>query len=86
MGNAIVLSMDQFNLDEDLAQVLEYCNLGFFSFFVLELVIKLSGFGFRFYFRDKFNWFDSAVVCVSVIDVTLQYTSISKFLPFKNFI
>jgi hypothetical protein len=60
--------------------VLNYFNLAFFSVFGLELVLKLTGLGVRFYFRDKFSWFDSVVVFVSLIDIILQYSKIGKNL------
>ncbi|CDW81684.1 voltage-gated ion channel superfamily [Stylonychia lemnae] len=50
----------------------------FKCFFGLELLLKMAGLGFVYYFRDKFNWFDSLVVFVSMLDLTLQYTSIIK--------
>lgn len=85
IGNAIVLSMDRYPIDEKTHILLGDLNLAFFSFFALEIVIKLSGYGFKFYFKDKFNWFDSAVVLVSAVDEVLKYTDESKFPIVKNY-
>jgi hypothetical protein len=41
---------------------------------VVELLIKLTGSGFRNYFKDRYNWFDFVVVGFSTIDITLEYT------------
>jgi len=78
VGNAIVLAMDKYPIDRDIEYKLETLNLTFFSIFAFELIVKLSAFGMKFYYRDKFNWFDSLVVLFSAIDVTLTYTNISK--------
>ena len=50
-------------------------NTFFFAFFCFELVVKLAGRGFVFYFRERFNWFDSGVVVVSAIDIILSNTA-----------
>jgi hypothetical protein len=55
-------------------KVLDYMNIGFFCFFVMELLSKLIGQGFKNYLLDKFNWFDGLVVIVSSVDITLTYT------------
>lgn len=78
IGNAVVLALDRYPNNPGEEQVLEYINLAFFTVFGIELILKQMGLGFRYYFRDKFNWFDSLVVFVSMIDITLQYTNISK--------
>jgi hypothetical protein len=60
--------------DKNFEKVLEKINIGFFAFFVFELISKLIGQGIKHYLRDKFNWFDGMVVLVSAIDITLLYT------------
>jgi hypothetical protein len=41
---------------------------------VFELVGKILSEGFNYYLKDRFNWFDGAVVLISAIDVALQYS------------
>jgi hypothetical protein len=53
------------------SSVLDNVNLFFFGFFIFELIIKLAGQGFKLYFKDKLNWFDSSIIVVSAIDVIL---------------
>lgn len=79
IGNAIVLALDRYPIDESADENLESANLAFFAFFGFELIIKMTAYGFKFYFRDRFNWFDSFVVFVSCLDVALTYGNISKF-------
>lgn len=72
--------MDSYPNQDDFDTYLEYFNVSFFLFFVLELILKLSAYGFKQYFKDGFNWFDSTVVLMSAIDVILSYTNISNII------
>jgi len=74
IANGIVLSLTSDKSQVQLDKILEYLNLGFFMFFVIELISKLIGQGLHHYMRDKFNWFDAIVVVVSAVDITLLYT------------
>jgi hypothetical protein len=78
IGNAIILSMDHYPISDHTSNTLEAFNLFFFAFFVVELIIKLCAQGFKFYFRDKFNWFDSLVVFMSSMDVILTYSNVNN--------
>ena len=80
-GNTIVLAMDKYPSSTSYETNLQTANLAFFLFFAFELVVKLGAYGFRFYFKDKFNWFDCFVVLASAIDVGLTYSNISNTLP-----
>jgi hypothetical protein len=46
-------------------------NILFFGFFCFEIAAKIFGEGFKFYLRDKYNWFDAGVVFISTIDILL---------------
>ncbi len=81
IANAIVLGISSDENGEDFEKILELVNLGFFGFFVFELLSKLIGQGIKHYLRDHFNWFDGLVVLVSSIDITFQYTFNSKYRP-----
>jgi hypothetical protein len=41
---------------------------------LVELLIKLIGRGFRHFFADRFNWFDTIIVLFSAADISLEYT------------
>lgn len=71
LSNAVILALTKYPDDKSMDQILKNCNLAFFFYFVVELFIKITGRGFKYYFREKFNWFDSAVVIFSTIDVAL---------------
>jgi hypothetical protein len=57
--------------------------------FVLEMILKLFAFGFKRFFKDAFNSFDSVLVLLSIIDIVLSYfqsSSIAGFVSsFKTF-
>jgi hypothetical protein len=70
-SNILILGLVKDNSSQTYDDVLEGMNLAFFSFFVFELVAKVVGQGIKQYVKDRFNWFDSGVVLISAIDVTL---------------
>ena len=54
------------------------------------MILKLIGYGFRYYIKDRFNIFDAIIVILSVVDVALSFTSsnlgggaISAFRAFR---
>jgi hypothetical protein len=52
-------------------------NLVFTVIFSSEMVIKLVGYGYR-YFRDSWNTFDMLIVILSIIGIILTETTTSK--------
>jgi hypothetical protein len=71
LANSLTLAMSKYPMDEIYEKRLELCNLIFFGFFCFELLSKLVGRGFAIYFSDQFNWFDSAVIVISALDICL---------------
>jgi hypothetical protein len=71
IANIVVLGMVKDNSSKEYDFRLEILNLFFFGFFIFELISKLIGQGFKFYLKDRFNWFDGGVVLISAIDITL---------------
>ena len=73
--NTVALSWDHYRIDEDQGIVLDYINFVLSAIFLLEMIIKLIGMGFKFYFKDKFNAFDSFIVAISVVDIALTLSN-----------
>jgi Ion transport protein len=73
LANTVVLGLVHDVTSPDFDRVLEQLNLFFFGFFCFELIVKLLGEGFKYYLRDKFNWFDGTIVALSSIDIALEY-------------
>lgn len=59
--NTICLGLDKYPSDDVLNQKLEKFNYAFFAIFLIELVIKVIGFGPKVFLRDNYNIFDTVV-------------------------
>ena len=70
--NTIVLAFDQYPEKEELNDVATVLNDIFTYCFILEMVIKLLGLGFKEYAKDSFNIFDATIVIVSILDIILD--------------
>uniref|UniRef100_A0A3B4EFI9 Ion transport domain-containing protein n=1 Tax=Pygocentrus nattereri TaxID=42514 RepID=A0A3B4EFI9_PYGNA len=79
--NVVTMSLEHYNQPHSLEITLKYCNYFFTSTFVLEAVLKLIAFGFRRFFKDRWNQLDLAIVLLSVMGITLEEIEISAALP-----
>lgn len=73
--NTLVLAIDHYGIDPDLANALDTCNLVFTCIFAAEMVVKIVGLGLINYFRDKMNVFDCIVVVFSLIELSFLSSS-----------
>ena len=69
IANTYVLAMDKYPEDPAETVVVDILNEVFTWAFVIEMVIKLIGLGFRDYSRDSFNLFDAFIVVLSIVDI-----------------
>ena len=67
--------MEKYPEDEDLSEITSFLNDIFTFCFIVEMVIKLIGLGFREYARDSFNIFDAVVVILSIVDIVITSAS-----------
>ncbi|XP_059353762.1 voltage-dependent T-type calcium channel subunit alpha-1I-like [Carassius carassius] len=79
--NVVTMSLEHFNQPQSLETALKYCNYFFSSTFVVEAMLKLIAFGFRRFFKDRWNQLDLAIVLLSVMGITLEEIEISASLP-----
>ncbi|XP_068439080.1 voltage-dependent T-type calcium channel subunit alpha-1G isoform X3 [Clinocottus analis] len=70
--NVITMSMEHYQQPKELKKALTICNYIFTVIFVLESVLKLVAFGFRRFFKDKWNQLDLAIVLLSIMGITLE--------------
>ncbi|KAK5850438.1 hypothetical protein PBY51_001319 [Eleginops maclovinus] len=70
--NVITMSMEHYQQPKELEKALTICNYIFTLIFVLESVFKLVAFGFRRFFKDKWNQLDLAIVLLSIMGITLE--------------
>lgn len=71
LANTIVLGLDSYPEDTNLNKLLEYINLGIYFLFLLEILTKLAGLGFKAFFYDYYNIFDAIIMGVSSIDTVV---------------
>ncbi|XP_016101252.1 voltage-dependent T-type calcium channel subunit alpha-1I-like [Sinocyclocheilus grahami] len=79
--NVVTMSLEHYSQPRSLEITLKYCNYFFTSTFVLEAVLKLIAFGFRRFFKDRWNQLDLAIVLLSVMGIILEEIEISASLP-----
>ncbi|XP_053783738.1 voltage-dependent T-type calcium channel subunit alpha-1H isoform X2 [Desmodus rotundus] len=79
--NVITMSMEHYNQPKSLDEALKYCNYVFTIVFVFEAVLKLVAFGFRRFFKDRWNQLDLAIVLLSIMGITLEEIEMSAALP-----
>uniref|UniRef100_A0A8C8ED38 Calcium voltage-gated channel subunit alpha1 H n=1 Tax=Otus sunia TaxID=257818 RepID=A0A8C8ED38_9STRI len=79
--NVITMSMEHYNQPKSLDEALKYCNYVFTIVFVVEAVLKLVAFGFRRFFKDRWNQLDLAIVLLSIVGITLEEIEMNAALP-----
>ncbi|XP_052427023.1 voltage-dependent T-type calcium channel subunit alpha-1G isoform X3 [Carassius gibelio] len=79
--NVITMSMEHYHQPKVLDEALKICNYIFTIIFVLESVFKLVAFGFRRFFKDRWNQLDLAIVLLSIMGITLEEIEVNASLP-----
>ncbi|KAF4319424.1 hypothetical protein BBO99_00002108 [Phytophthora kernoviae] len=63
--NTVLLSLDQYPVDESLASTVDVINFVLTLLFLLEAVLKVFGLGFYQWSEDRYNIFDALVVALA---------------------
>ncbi|XP_069510999.1 voltage-dependent T-type calcium channel subunit alpha-1G isoform X3 [Ambystoma mexicanum] len=79
--NVITMAMEHYQQPKVLDEALKICNYIFTIIFVMESVFKLSAFGFRRFFKDRWNQLDLAIVLLSIMGITLEEIEVNASLP-----
>nr|XP_046210863.1 voltage-dependent T-type calcium channel subunit alpha-1G [Oncorhynchus gorbuscha] len=79
--NVITMAMEHYQQPKELDEALKICNYIFTIVFVLESVFKLVAFGFRRFFKDRWNQLDLAIVLLSIMGITLEEIEVNASLP-----
>jgi hypothetical protein len=69
IANTVVMAMEYHGMPASYKLNLSYCNLVFTIVFIIEMLMKWIGLGFKQYFADGFNKFDCVIVVFSVIEL-----------------
>ena len=70
--NTILLASDKYPQKKSRIEVLADLNLVCSIIFIVEMVIKLIGLGFKEYVSDGFNIFDCVIVHISVFEIVID--------------
>ncbi|XP_051993086.1 voltage-dependent T-type calcium channel subunit alpha-1H-like [Xyrauchen texanus] len=79
--NVLTMSMEHYRQPKYLDEVLKYCNYFFTLVFVIEAALKLVAFGFRRFFKERWNQLDLAIVLLSIMGITLEEIDLNASLP-----
>ncbi|XP_066517733.1 voltage-dependent T-type calcium channel subunit alpha-1H isoform X3 [Hoplias malabaricus] len=79
--NVLTMSMEHYNQPKRLEEALKYFNYFFTLVFVIESILKLVAFGFRRFFKERWNQLDLAIVLLSVMGITLEEIDLNASLP-----
>ncbi|XP_051742630.1 voltage-dependent T-type calcium channel subunit alpha-1H isoform X3 [Ctenopharyngodon idella] len=79
--NVVTMSIEHFNQPLYLEEALKYCNYVFTVIFIIEALLKLVAFGFRRFFKDRWNQLDLAIVLLSIMGITLEEIKMNAALP-----
>jgi ribonucleotide reductase alpha subunit len=65
--NTFFLCIDYYGKSDDLARVLQNSNYSFVVFFTAELILKITSYGFKYYWYVNWNKFDFIIVIMSLV-------------------
>lgn len=74
--NTVVLAADHYPMAQSTDAVLDTINFICSLLFVVEMILKLVGFGLRDYVREKMNLFDALVVVLSIVEIIIAPPSV----------
>eukprot|EP00058_Branchiostoma_floridae_P016682 XP_002602170.1 hypothetical protein BRAFLDRAFT_61121 [Branchiostoma floridae] len=77
MLNTVSLAMKHYGQSETYEYALDFMNLIFTALFTLEAMLKLIGFGPKYYFKDAWNTFDFLIVVGSLVDIIVSQMNVS---------
>lgn len=82
--NSILMATTHYGQPESYAAMLTMMNLVFTVLFAIEMVLKLIGLGFKYYFNDGWNCLDFVVVVGSIIMIPLDgILNLQALRPFR---
>mmetsp|Transcript_19618 Transcript_19618/g.30229 ORF Transcript_19618/g.30229 Transcript_19618/m.30229 type:complete len:397 (+) Transcript_19618:3926-5116(+) len=65
--NTFFLCIDYYGKSEELERVLNNSNFSFVVFFTLEMILKITAYGFEYYWYVNWNKFDFIIVIMSLV-------------------
>jgi len=74
--NTLFLCIDYYGKSEELGRILDRSNTSFVVFFTAEMILKITAYGFEYYWYVNWNKFDFIIVLMSL--VALDETLLEK--------
>jgi hypothetical protein len=74
--NTVILAFEGYPKSNTQDLVSEYSNMLFYFIFLIEMCLKLAGYGYKHYFRRTANTFDMVIVVISTFDVVFFFMRI----------
>eukprot|EP01060_Flectonema_neradi_P028643 TRINITY_DN3854_c3_g1_i1.p1 TRINITY_DN3854_c3_g1~~TRINITY_DN3854_c3_g1_i1.p1 ORF type:complete len:2094 (+),score=318.99 TRINITY_DN3854_c3_g1_i1:61-6342(+) len=71
--NVIVLGTDHYGIEDDMVTAIEIINTICTVLFIIEIVLKIVGLGWRLTFRDPYNRFDAFLCLVGLPQLILNF-------------
>lgn len=65
--NTFFLCIDHYNKSKNLEEILDNSNKIFVIFFTVELILKITAYGFKYYWYVNWNKFDFFIVIMSLV-------------------
>ena len=65
--NTVFLCIDNYHRSKKLEDILEIANLIFVVIFTIEMVLKITAYGFKYYWHVNWNKFDFIIVIMSLL-------------------
>ena len=73
IANTAILALDKYPPPSEAVERASIsCNYAFTAVFTVEVIIKLIGLGTKSFVKDRFNLFDTFVVIISYIEISLS--------------
>jgi hypothetical protein len=79
--NTFFLCIDYHGKSDELGLILDQSNLSFVVFFTLEMAIKITAYGFKYYWYVNWNKFDFIIVMMSLIALNENLLERLNFNP-----
>ncbi len=67
--NIVILASTVYNESTSFTSAKEDCNYGFTAIFIVEAGIKITGLGWRSYWRNGWNKFDFFLILMAIVDI-----------------
>nr|XP_025039134.1 sodium channel protein type 5 subunit alpha-like isoform X2 [Pelodiscus sinensis] len=73
--NTVFMALEHYNMTQNLKSMIKISNMIFTGIFTAEMILKIIALDPYYYFQQRWNIYDSLIVTVSLIDLSLRTKS-----------